>query len=117
MLKIEFGFGVGLDQNGNIIPEVVREAAIAGIRSRAVELFGGVTLTPTKGDWKDLDTGSVFSEEGRTLFVIVDPVSLFPHWSDATLEDRISGLARDIKEALNQKAVYVTRYPVQSALY
>lgn len=109
MTKIELSFGRELDQHGVEIYWQVSEDALVAIRDRALSLFGGCTLHYTRGDWRDPQSGKIFSERGCTL-VLVSP-------EHPSLETNIRAVAEFIKEALNQRAVFVVRYPVQSDLY
>ena len=111
MLKIEFSFGLGLRENGTPLSKSRREVSLLAIRAHALYGFGGLTLIQGEGDWKDPETGVVYSETNAVLSVIVDPL-LF-----VNLESYITNLAAKIKEELNQKAVYVVRYPVEAKLY
>lgn len=110
MIKIEFGMGIGLDRDGVAIPADRKRLGIAQIRDGAVRLFGGCTLSQTTGDWEDPATGERYCEEGIVLFVLTNP-------TEFGIEGRVSQLAETIKRSLNQKCVYVTRYPVESKLY
>lgn len=110
MIKVEYGFGIGLDAEGREIPEAKQQAGLSVIRELAIRLFGGCTLCRTVGDWQDPETGKIFSERGMTLSVMAtgngEPLSV-----------KIKTLAENIKDNLKQKAVYVTRYSVHSTLY
>lgn len=110
MIKLEFGFGVGLDAAGREIPPDRQDAGLATIRESAIDLFEGCTVCRTVGDWRDPETQRVYSERGMTLSILTLPGQL-------DLEARVFQLAEDIKRNLNQKTVYVTRYSVESKLY
>lgn len=109
MTRIDFGFGIELDQHSVPIGFQRAEGALAAIRDRALSLFGACTLYRTEGDWRDPDSGRTFSERGCTLMVVAP--------EHPSLETNIRAVAEFIKEALNQRAVFVVRYPVQSELY
>ena len=110
-LKIEFGFGVGLDADGNKIRPAFRELGIREIREGAVNLFEGCTFIRTDGDWYDRETKRLYSETGVTISILIKPGSA------ASLEKKIENLVKVIKRSLNQKAVYVTCYQVDAQLY
>lgn len=104
-LKIEFGFGTDLASDGTPVRPDQRWLGVPVIRARAVELFGGCTLTSTLGDWLDPDTNRVVSEAGMTLSVLTDLPPVL-------LAERVNALANCIKKELDQKAVAVTHYGV-----
>jgi hypothetical protein len=104
-LKIEFGFGTGFSGEGRSIPREEKDSGLQIIRARAVELFGGCTLTHTEGDWLDTQRNKVVTERGCTLSVLADmpPVLLM---------ERVNAIVACIKDMLDQKAVAVTSYGV-----
>jgi hypothetical protein len=83
-----------------------KNEALAAIRRRAVELFGGCTLLQTVGDWLDPETGNVASEPGYSLFILVPD-----KWMDNSEQ-----LAHAIKTLLQQQAVFITASQVQGGL-
>lgn len=99
--KIEFGFGVGEDRNGDIITLERKTDAMHEIKRVAVELFGGYTLVKTDGGWKNA-CGRLVTEPGYTLVILVESDTRYFD------EDPIKSMARVIKEQLFQEAVAVT---------
>jgi hypothetical protein len=95
--KIEFGFGVGQDADGNPIDQLQFVFAFKVIRLKAVDLFGGYTMCKTTGGWID-PTGRLVEEPGYTLFV----------FSDFNEFEKYRMMAEIIKTELNQQAVAVT---------
>lgn len=109
MTKIELYFGVELDQHSAPIAPERAERGVAVIRDVALSLFGGCTLIRTEGEWKDPDSGRTFSEKGFMLTVVSA--------EHPSLETYILKVAETIKVTLNQRSIFVVRYPVQSQLY
>lgn len=107
MLKLEFNFGLELDREGKKLTSSEQALGVDSIRRTALALFGGCTLTETKGDWLDLKTGKTYSETGSMLSILVDEP---PSQTDVQI------MANVIKKSLNQKGVYLTTYPVKSVL-
>jgi len=97
--KIEFGFGVGEDRDGNVISIERHESALGAIRREAATLFGGYTLTRTEGGWRN-PQGRLVEEPGYTLSVLTDYPGDFPQWP-------MIDMAGHIKRELSQEAVYV----------
>ncbi|NOS67804.1 MAG: hypothetical protein HOO67_05585, partial [Candidatus Peribacteraceae bacterium] len=51
-IKLEFGFGIGIDRHGSkILPEVAA-AGLEQIKAFALARFGGYTLVKTEGGWR-----------------------------------------------------------------
>ena len=104
--KIEFGFGVGEDRDGNAISIERRNTALAEIKRVAVEFFGGYTIVTTDGGWKNA-RGMLVEEQGRTLFVLIDESKGERHFF------RADAMAEIIKGQLNQESVVVTKTAVE----
>jgi hypothetical protein len=107
-IKIEFGFGTGLDRSGANIPYDRIDKGIETVNNTALRLFGGYTRYCTQGGWKDEFDGKVFIEHGATIVVFVDLLKVE--------DDRVANLVAVIKSALNQRAVYVTKTLVECDL-
>jgi hypothetical protein len=108
-IKVEFGFGTGLDKSGQNIPFAQIERGVENICKSVLRMFGGYTRYWTQGGWKDLSDGKVFIEHGATVVAYLDP-------EDAMGDDKIANVVAVIKAALNQRAVYVTRTLVDTEL-
>jgi hypothetical protein len=94
--KIEFGFGVGEDRNGNLIRAVQRVGALGNIRRAACDLFRGYTLYKTVGGWINED-GRIVEEPGCTLTVYSETLGVF----------RVDEMVNIIKSELRQHSVAV----------
>jgi len=120
-LEIEFRFGLGFEWKGTpLTPELIT-VGLRQIRDCAIEAFGGCTLTRAEGDWLDIGTDKIVSEEVATLSVLVElpivPGVEMPPRERARVESNIGSMVNAIKTLLNQAAVYVTRYQVDSRLH
>lgn len=105
-VKIEFGFGAGLNRYGEpISPETARDR-LTVIRVEAVARYGGYTITATIGGWRN-PAGTLAEEGGYTLMVLADDF------------DRIQAefFASFIGGALCQEAVAITVTPVTSYIH
>lgn len=96
-VKLEFGFGIGLDRDGNRIAPEDAAAKLEVIQGFALARFGGFTLVKTEGGWRS-PIGHDYVEEGRTLIV---------YSSEPNCED-ILAMASHIKNQLNQEAVFLS---------
>lgn len=107
--KIEFGFGAGEDDSGRLLLQSEVEIGLQKIRRRAVEWFGGYTLTKTQGGWVN-PAGRLVEEPGYTLSVLVDPSTVLLEDFGYRLE--ITDIVSTIKQALRQHSVVVMLTPV-----
>lgn len=107
-IKLEFGFGVGLDANQNRLTVEERRTGLDWIKKVSVNLFGGYTLTETQGGWRN-PAGIVVEEPGFTLTVYTTP-------AQHGLPTRIDILIDTIKAALHQEAVCITQSLVNSEI-
>ena len=106
-IKVEFGFGTGLDCHGYPIPPGQFEKGMQTITASALRLFGGYTRYLTQGGWKDSSDGKVFVENGATISVLVEV---------GDVSDKVEQLVAVIKMALCQRAVYVCSTTVDCEL-
>lgn len=107
--KIEFGFGAGEDSVGRLLLQSEVEIGLQKIRQRAVEWFGGYTLTKTQGGWRN-PAGWLVEEQGYTLSILVDPSTVLLKDFGYRLE--ITYMVSVIKQALRQQAVVVMLTPI-----
>ena len=98
--RLEFGFGIELDQSGKRISKKRQAVALKAIRRLATKLYGGCTLVETVGDWLDPKTGLLHSETGRTLIVYVEG-----DFSKVEYRARKETIVQAIKVGLKQAAV------------
>ena len=68
----------------------------SGIESEILDVFGGFTVTESRGAWRDGDT------------VYVEPVGVYTCDSDADESGAVERIAETVAELLSQEAVYVT---------
>lgn len=99
-LRIEFDFGIGRDKDGLMIPAIAFIPALARIKKKAVELYGGYTIYTTQGGW--VNNGALIEEDGRTLLI----------YTTEGVDHKVHEMANFIKEVLDQEAVYVSYQPV-----
>lgn len=99
--RIDFGFGVSEDRDGNTITIIRREEAMDEIKRVCMSLFGGYTLTRTEGGWRN-PQGRLVEEPGYTLSVLAKSDTRYFD------EDPIKSMAGCIKQQLAQEAVAAT---------
>lgn len=96
-IRAEITFGTEFDKSG---ASLFASNALKKIDDRAVNIFGGVTWSSSRGSWRD-DSGATVSEAGQTVVI-------------CTLESRrpeIISLAKFIRDSLNQNCVAVSITP------
>lgn len=107
--KIEFGFGVELTRDGNIISETTVETGLAYVRRAVLSHFDGCTFTAGAGSWRN-PSGDVVTERCYTLTVLADKPA------DEARTLAILAIAEAIKFIFTQEAVAVTLTPVSFSI-
>ncbi len=107
MIKVEFGFGIEEDKDGNgISPQKLRNDLLPSIESFAAQTFGNYTLYQTDGGWIN-PQGRLVQERGMTLMVLVSP-------DRVNLDRVINSMATTVRDSLKQVCVAVTQTEVDS---
>ena len=100
MKQITINVGVELRADGLPLTERERAEGLRAMHAGIMGLFGGYTIIPVGGAWRD-ETGREFTEEGFQLEILAD--------DDAglALEHKVRTAAACVKQALQQKSVLV----------
>ncbi len=98
-IKAEITFGIERDKNNDALDTTTHEmwSLREQIEKLACELFGGYTWIDTRGGWVDPNK-IIIREDGRILSILTT--------DNKTHE--VLGLAKFIRDALNQSCVAVT---------
>lgn len=97
--EVKFYVGTETDKVNNSIPRHYREAALNDVREILATAFFGFTEYEHYGAWQD-SSSAVVREAGITFVVITEELT------------QVSQVARDIRMALLQTSVLVTRSEV-----
>ncbi len=102
MQRIQFGIGIGEDNNGVAIDDQQRKCMIdtAMLLLSNIGLPGGF-LTEGEGYWRN-DDSQIVRERGITITIDVGEPA--PHM--------VRGLARHLAEIFDQESVHVAQFPV-----
>ena len=95
--RIRVSYGIGKDRDNNPIETDIAVAAESEILTMAARIFGGATISDTRGSWID-ESGHLVIEQGRSIVIMVDDLL-------KTGYDRIAPLISLIKSSLNQSVV------------
>lgn len=104
--RIEFGFGIELNRDGDRIPDDLALYAKTVLCVAAAKRFGGYTWKDVDGGWLDKTDGRFFQERAVTLAVLTESEPI----------GAVSEMVDIIKLHLNQRAVYVVRSTVDAEL-
>lgn len=106
MQKLEFIFGADYNKDGKLIRRSEKMRAFDEIRTLAVELYGGCTMTHGHGNWKG-KSGRVVSEKSCILTIL----------NEETDMKTIGILANKIRTVLRQEAVIFTVSKVEVVFF
>jgi hypothetical protein len=101
MYRIEIGFGIGEDKNGN--PVMYWQSSIASVLADIAKMHGGYFLRGGNGGWVN-PAGALVTEPGMVLRI--DGVDGFDAFK--TAQDAAERWGNAIRDALNQAAVVRT---------